>query len=708
VGWIDVTDDVLAEYWLDCTHPDLDGKIGIAAIFTPVEADDTHVRVWLDNNLIGASVTTAMYVMRIDEASYPARGADLRSRFLLDDWIFNPMAQMREVGEMTNRGGHKPICDNTAQRNCLYKKRNKGTPAMSLHTPDWGMLMHTMDPDNADSGYLMLGGALNDDGEPRLDFGYLAQLSDTDIAANGGGIMPISPTLSIRTLPATAPLNDAWWEALDVYREYVETETDLLPVAPLGQDPAFAEWSETCIYNALFVLDDDGVVKVDEITDFFDEMMAFYGELGDPVDICPLAWAALSYAPFEFAPGTQALLDSLKAAAEAYPNVDVHPMFYVDSACAQPSFDAPASAWILDGNDDPILCHDGVAWLIDPSEPVVGDALRGMLPTALDMGFEGVYHDAPFGDYLVTNAGADRRFGEAYRQNIEILAEAMAANDGGVVVIEDGRLGVHAQQSRMASLTYPFFINSSIAPFGAALVHGHHLTGQAGSIADGLWPFLLADAASDGYIAPICADRPRGGTTAFEPGRANNADHIPRHAIFGAVMGGVVHDSQSAHWRPVLGEPDMYAESKKTYVEILRDVSALRNRTPALRRGRMVSPPTTDIQKTEVATRMPTVHPITGADTYTCQLGIRTVPEVELALYEDPDSDSALVLVLGNAMKTSRTVTIDLTTLDHPRLNGGIVNVLDPTGEVVQAPQGGELSVDVPGYSIRVLHLTTP
>ena len=402
----------LTEYWLDCTHNDFDGRVSLAANFTPQTDDENHVEVWLDNQLVGASITNAMYLMRINGASYPEKGEDLKARFLVEEWISNPMVQMRESGEMTTRAGHLPICDNATPRNCVWKNRNKGTPAMSLHTPDWGMLLHTMDPDNADSGYLVLGGAVNEELESRLDFGYEAQLSNTDVEANGGGLIRISPVLSARTLPAELPLNDAWWEALEVYRDYVENETNLLPEVPLTQSPTFAPWSETCVYNALYVLDEHGNVKVDDIAQFFDEMMAFYAEPGDPVDICPLLWAALSDAPYAFKPGTQELIDALHTAADRYPNVEVHPVFYVNNACADPSFDVPASAWTLYNNKH-WICHDGTSWTIDPSVKEVSDALRAILPVAFEMGFEGVYHDAPFGDYIVPDTGGDRRFGVA-------------------------------------------------------------------------------------------------------------------------------------------------------------------------------------------------------------------------------------------------------------------------------------------------------
>lgn len=705
--------DELVQSWLGCAVPGVTGTLSLSVHFLRVGEGETRIRVMLDNQLADASLVSVAVVHRLAAESMPADPErELYARFLFDAWIPNPLDRMRANREVTTHALPAPIGEPGGD-DALYRNRNKATPTLSVHTPDWGLLVHTLDAANTDTGELLLGSGETDGGERRMDFGYEARLSNVHLPGNGGGRMRVGPDLRSVVLPADPPVSESWWEAAEAYRQFLEAESpELLPSHRAASAPWLAPWAGECVYTVRNIGRErpgrPGALEVVDPEAFIEEMRrlaTFFGQgLGseETLHVCPLLWGVASYAPYRLAEGAREVLLGLAELERELPAVELHPLFYVDTSCAHPgsaaipdeAFDRTAS-----GEYAHRCTHETNAWTVHNGHPAVRAELDRFVDEALDIGFEGVYHDAPFGEHRAGAAsGANRGYGEGIRESIRAMNRALSERGGGVVVVEDGRLGLDAIQSRVFPLAYPFFDDVAGVPFAASVLRGHHLVGMAGGDGNGAFQIGFADASVDERVRSGCTPRPRGGARGFEPGVPDNVWHIPRLAIRGAVEGRTVMDPRPGFWKPASAtQPPLAA-----YAAALREAAHLRRRVPALRYGRAVAPPPSDTRWTTVATRHLTGHDPGGP--YACEVAERRVPEVEHALYEDPEDPRALVLVVGNAMRTPRRVSYGWSAARYAGL-GETLTVLDEAGGVLFRGASGVVGIDVPAFGFRVLRV---
>ena len=72
---------------------------------------------------------------------------------------------------------------------------------------------------------------------------------------------------------------------------------------------------------------------------------------------------------------------------------------------------------------------------------------------------------------------------------------------------------------------------------------------------------------------------------------------------------------------------------------------------------------------------------------------------------EDPEVETDMVLVLGNAMDTGRVIDFFFDGGDYPRLGEDFAVFDEGDGTVLELNADGTLTVDIPAYTIAVLRL---
>ena len=696
----------LARYWERCTVPDVDGHVSFLIRYLKDDDDVWRLQTELDNGLSGdAKLISLAYVFRVAGAALGSDPNSVYARFYAEDWIQDPARNMRLHKENPFHAalGHKPpIRDENGD---LYVNRNKATPALSLHTPNSGLLVHTTDPANADTGMLIMGGGETEDGDPRLDFGYQILLEHP--AEPPVGLQPIGPELRAVVLPGGRAPQDSWWDAVEAYDAYLESPgVSLLPEHPLRESPEIAPWATECVYGAWNVAVYDPEQRINVVranqSMFSDlpELVAHHREVmadDEVLHVCPLLWSLVTYAPYAIGDDGLELLANLEALDDELENVEIHPMFYVASGCAHPGAGLDPDAFVEDPPSWGCF-HEPGAKTVKPWHPAVQEELRRFSRWAFANGFEGIYHDAPFGEHenYYGNGGFSRRAAEGYRENIKIVNQELARIGGGAISVEDGRLGLDAIQSRQPAVSYMTWDDGAGVPFTSALLHHRLPIGMAG--ADPGLGLLAADADHDPIVKASCAPDP-GKPADPMLGTAGARNHMPRAVMTPAVNGAVVMQAPDfpvwkARNTPIEAPFFHYARVQRAAAQLRRDV-------PALRYGKHVQPPQTDAKAIDIPSRMQVGQP--GNQRWSCRILNRPSREVEYAFYEDPDRDDALVFVMGNAMPGPRTLTVYFDAADHPRMANGFV-VLDAQGEELgRASTTLTLEVPLDAYSFGVL-----
>jgi hypothetical protein len=682
------------------------GDFDAAAYFVDREDGGLDLQMWVDNRL-EVGIDRFRYVMRIAPEALPANTEDLRVLFGFDDYLLDPLNNLRDWNRsLTNSVAWMYQVASVEGDTDRYfvRNRNKVSSMMSVHTPDWGFMLHGTDPDNADPGWLLVGANPSDDGTISLEFGYEYKLQGEYQAGNGvSGPMQMGPTLRGQHLAAERPLDAAWWEALDAYIPYLEDETDLLPDVDLANSAYPAEWAQDCLFAVWNVGPPGGAntVTEDDLAKFKDEFEAvmdtYASADGEPLVFCPLLWDFHTYSPRTIRPAAAGLLKELQAMAVER-NVELHAGAYYLPYMADPDRlvgHPMQDAVIYTVAGVPLSGGDGLVFLDQAHPAVIADMLN-TLETEYDLGVDWAYHDNPFREMMGWEswAASSRDFHVNTRDMIQRMAEHLTELGGGLVAIEAGRLGLSTMQAGASGVTGGMFPGSESSHFSDALFHGRHLTAFAGDVGGEPLNLVFGDERSTPYLCPS-------GPCPYTGAMKNNVDHMPRLAMTAALGRSVIDPAPSLREQmtnPL--NPAWVQEAHGDYQTAVYNAYWLRRNTPALRTGRMMPTPPSDAPKVIFASRSQTSMAVFDRAHQAIE---RRAPKFSAGLFEDVETPGQYVLVVGNPEKglASQVVTFTLDARDYPDLIHATVR--GAIGTLSEDEQTLTLEVTVPALDFTVV-----
>jgi len=703
---------IVAILWSGCRVDHLDrlpdpgayaGDFDVAALFVRRDATGVELRMWVDNRL-EVGIDRFRYVMRVAGQSLPVDPADMRALFGYDDYIDDPLHNLRKRFDNIAWLNQVASFEGDTGRH-FVRNRAKVSSMMSVHTPAWGFVLHGTDPDNADPGWLVLGSNPNEDDILSIEFGYEYKLQGEYVAGNGTGApMQMGPALRGSLLAAGRPLDTAWWEALDAYVPFLEDESNLLPGYNLKTAAYPAQWAQECLFAAWNVTGDDLSYFLGE----FRAVAEHYASAdGEPLVFCPLLWGFHSVAPRVARPPAVALLAQLRDMA-AELNVEFHPGAYylpwvadLERLGGHPIEDAI----LYKANGQPYDTGEGTVMVAQNHQAVI-DHVMDTIDQEYDLGIEYVYHDNPFREMVGWTEWAEskRDYHVNTRRMIQAMVDRLTQNGGGLVAIEGGRLGLNSTQAGANGITYSLIPGGQPSSFADALFHGRHLTAFSGDIVGESLNIAFADQRARAYLCPVAEDTP----CPYDIGIENNVDHMPRLAMT-AALGRSVIDPMPDLRRELRspGNPEWLKKGFENYLTALRNAYWTRRRTPALRTGRMLPTPPSDAPQANFGSRPQTLtEPLTWDYTTT----MRRMDFYPAGLFEDVETAGKYVLVVGNANGGPdgelETVRFTLDAGDYAELifadvSGAIATVSDDGRRLT-------LEVTVPPLGFTVVELTTP
>jgi len=683
------------------------GDFDAAAYFVHREDGGVDLQMWVDNRL-DVGIDRFRYVMRIDPDALPAGAEDLRVLFGFDDYLMDPLNNLREQYDSAAWMYQVASVEGGTDR-YFVRNRNKVSSLMSVHTPDWGFMLHGTDPDNADPGWLLVGSNPDDDGTLSLEFGYEYKLQGEYQAGNGvSGPMQMGPTLRGQTLAAERTLDSAWWEALDAYIPFLEDETDLLPDLDLANAEYPAQWAQDCLFAVWNVgpPEDEPDYELSRFIDEFETVVDEYESVdGEPLVFCPLLWDFHTYGPRVPRPEAVALLEELKKRA-AERNVELHAgAYYLPWVAEADRLDGHPmqDAIVYTAAGQPQSQGDGLV-MVDQSHPaLIADVLQ-TVEAEYALGIHWAYHDNPFREMSGWREWTEsqREYHVNTRDLIELVTQRLTDLGGGLVAIEAGRLGLNSMQAGASGVTSSLYVGSESSNFSDALFHGRHLTAFAGDVANESMNFVYADARATAFL---CAVTP--GECPYTGGQTDNVDHMARLAMTAALGRSVIDPAPSLREQidnPL--NPAWVKQAFEDYQTAMYNAYWLRRGTPALRTGRMLPTPRSDAPKTWFGSR-----PLRSAPgepmVWEEEATQRRVQKYPAGLFEDVETEGRSVLVVGNPEGgvADAIVTFTLDASDYPELMfatvRGATSTLSGDGETLS------LEVIVPALDFTVVVLDT-
>ena len=540
----------------------------------------------------------------------------------------------------------------------------------SIHTPDWGIAIYGTDPDNADMGWLMIGSNEDSDGVKSLEVGTIHRVPQSHIAGNGADRLKIGPTVIGEPLPAQRDLDTAYFEAVDAYRDYLASETDLLP--PLGlHDQAYpASWARDCLFTVWNVgTPGDKSQWVDELVAIADT----YGNGNEPLVVCPLLWYFHTDAPYVPIEGNIELAANLRAKA-AELGIELHMgAYYLPQSADHRRWSADLEQGAtrnMDGSLRLFKAHGNgplMAEMRQDHPAVLAEVMRN-IEFESEHGIEWIYHDAPFQDWTADPQrflGAHRDMQVHTRAMIQAMADKLTQLGGGLVTVEMARLGLNAMQSGGGGITGALIPGGHPSKAADALFHGNYLTGLAGDIVGEGYNIAFADQLADLVVCPTPCTK--------DKGKPNNFKHMPQLAMTAAFGRSIIDDKLL---RRPQGNPLLDA-AFADYQTALRNAYWVRRRTPALSTGRMLPTPASNPPKVTMYSRIVnlTIEPPYYGDAVTP----RELEQYPSGLFDDIEHGNQAVLVVGNPTDQAATITYTLDAATYPNLvdAGAASNVID-------------------------------
>ena len=683
------------------------GDFDVAASFRRQDDASVDLDLWLDNRL-AVGIERFRYVMRIDPATLPTDSGQIRAQFGYDDYITDPLSSLRELP--ANAVWRAQVASSETDERFFVRNRVKVTSMLSLHTPDWGYLIHTTDPDNADTGWLVLGSNPDDDGRLSLEVGYEYRVPGAWQPGNGTAEpMKLGPTLRGEALPAERSLDSAWWEAVDAYVPFLEDETDLLPGFDLATAPYPAAWAQQCLYTVWNIVGS----QVDSDTPYAAYAQPFLDRLADvarayaredgamPV-ICPLLWDFHTYAPHTPHVYSMRLLEDLHALADDL-GVELHPGTYYlpwstdyDRARVHPTL---KDAMVLKANGEPDLGlgdNGTIHVRLAQDHPAVKSELRDTLRFLYDNGLDWAYHDNPFAEMRDFNrfAAIDRQTGANSRALIQMMANELTELGGGIVGQELGRLGLNTLQAGSGGVTGGLLPGAEFSAAVDALFHGRHATGFAGSIGGESLSFVWADERAVPIMCAVHAAQNKPPPCPYTKGQKGNADYMA-HIAMTAAYGRLIIDPMPNIRDLASISPAWSKTALEGYQTALRNAYWLRRELPILRTGRLrPPPPTVDNETVTFSTRRQTKSDPHDSE-WEAETGGRTLPRYPTGFFEDLNQPGRYVLVVGNPEPADAEVTFILDADTYSGLQA----------ETAISDDGSTLTLRVPALGFTAVEL---
>ena len=670
----------------------IDGDFDVWVVFNVLDPDgNTEVDVWLDNRLDGHAIGDLRLIFRVDPQTLG--DPDLTyTYFMYDEWTQDPLMHLATA----NLNPHVHLLqfgwmpEDVANNTGFYRNRIKTKPVLSMHTPAWGTLVTTRDVDNAEPGWLLLGS-----NSGSLEFGYDFRMPNDRTEHNGGGLIRMGSGLRLAPLPAEAPVEHAWWETAATYRQLIEG-SGLLPAEPLAQASFPSTWSHNCVHMG-------GrwqASTTDAYVDAVRQSAAFYtaGAGDDMIDMCVNVWGWSDHtAPYAAAPGFDELLDKLQA-LEGELGIGMHVTLYVNPQIVDEQT-MPASfqpGIVRDERGNP-RCFTSSAgrrecFAFPGYAPIVA-SLENVLTSYYDKGVHGVYFDAPFAEGTVDYpllGGPSRVPHWSMRQAVQRIADHLDSLGGGVIAIEQQRLGLNSMQGSFL-MSSPLVLQSESVPLSEALYHQEHLGFMNGYILCEPWEIALADES----IAPA--------QPGFEPGGPGNVDHILRLSMEGAVFGrATYHDVRNnAYFNGVPSSAwPTFEQAMFDMVEASRRAVHLRGRVAALRTGNMLPTPAA------ARSLSSTMYARGGCGTEP-RVAKRRVDLVPASYWQDLETAGEHVLVIGNTTGSAETMTYTIDPSDYPTMTASAYRAIDQNGTTLAPSTSGTLtfSAAVAPYDFAVVRV---
>jgi hypothetical protein len=602
--------------------------------------------------------------------------------FGMDEWVQDPVALLT-----ANRVNRKLPTSPTAfldegSGHGLYRNRSSPRPMISIHTEQFGLMVHDLDPDNAASGSLLVG---SNDGA--LEFGWAYRVPAEHKPGNGrhGARIPVGPAIRFVPLPGQTDVENGWWDSLRIYKEHA-ARAGLLGPLLLKDKNVPADWARDSLSFVVNVGtpvggDPKHKIAAGPAAEIIRSMASFYG-LGGQRRFTPMLWAWSAVGPYKAPPGFDELLARIHE-IERELGVEIRPAIYMHACMlSQSAIGTPLETCLMRDLRGKPFTWGGGLYNAHADHPVFLAEIERTVSEMVRQGVRGFYFDCPFGEEMPDYGGDGvvRDHHVAIRRMMLQIERLVSGLGGGVLSHEAQRLGLPGFKGAAA----PTVSGAQIIPFTEAFYHEREVPIFFGDLAGLPYSIAAADARLIGS------------------GSYQADDDIVRLAIEGAVYGrGAVmcngldrpyyEMKESQKW----SDRAMYRMAGEAMPNAMR----ARREHRELRTGRMLPCPRHAVVMHSVYLR-PWVYTNNSAGTgveIQKELTELRAPQTPAAFYEDTEAKGRYLLVVGNSGKTAVSQRFTLTASDLPGFTGSMDSVRIERAKVLsQSTAAIEFLVEVP------------
>lgn len=680
------------ERWLGCRLPSdkVTGDFDVEVEYT-VRGRGCEVRTYLTSRL-SLGVFDLRHVLRVRPAATP-QPASTYALFGMDEWVRDPVARL--TADRVNRKlptAPTGFIDESPGHG-LYRNRCSPRPMVSIHTGQWGLMVHDLDPDNAASGSLLMG---SNDGA--LEFGWSYRVPGEHKPGNGrrGVRIPVGPAIRFVPLPARSDAENGWWDALEAYKKHA-LETGLLPRTLLKDKNVPAEWARDSLSLVVnvgmpVVGDPRRTIDPGPATAIIRSLARFY-RAGGQRRFTPMLWAWSAVGPYQAPPGFDESLARLRE-VERELDVEIHPAIYLHGCMlSKAALGTPLEACLMRDLRGQPFTWGGDLYNAQADHPMFLAEIERTVRSMVGRGVRGFYFDAPFGEEMpdYSQDGVVRDHHVAVRRTLLRVERLLRRHGGGVISHEAQRLGLPGFKGAAA----PTVSGARIIPFTEALYHEREVPIFFGDLAG--FPYSLA-----------AADARLTGSGSYQAD-----DDIVRLAIEGAVYGrGAVMCNGIERPYYEMKDSEKWADRAMYRMAGVAMPNALRARREhrELRTGRMLPCPEHEVAEHSLFVR-PWVYVNTpqgtGVELQQELTEIRT-SRMPVAFFEDMESRGQYLLVAGNPTTSAMAARFTLTRADLPGFKGTMdrvhvegARILSRTGDAL------ELTVEVPPADLACVAVLT-
>jgi hypothetical protein len=687
---VEVKDGSVVERWLGYRIPDerVKGDFDVEIEYTCRE-NQCEVRTYLTSRL-NIGVCDLRHVFRMS----PVVSAQPDKTFVLfgmDEWVQDPVTRL--AADRVNR---KLATAPTAfldegENHGLYRNRCSPRPMISIHTRQFGLVVYDLDPDNAASGSLLVG---SNDGA--LEFGWAYRAPAEHKPGNGrrDTRIPIGPAIRFVHLPGRPDVENAWWDALRVYREYA-IQSGLLASPLLKDRNVPATWARD---NLSFVVnvgtpvggDPKHKITADSAIEIIRGMVRFYRATGQR-RFTPMFWGWSAVGPYQAPDGFDDLLARVRE-MERQLDVEIHPAVYMHACMfSEATVGTELEECLMRDLRGKPFTWGGGLYNAHADHPAFLGEIERNVRDMVRRGVRGFYFDCPFAEEMpdYSRDGVVREHHVAVRRMMLRVERLLSESGGGVISHEAQRIGLPGYKGAAA----PTVPGSRIIPFTEALYHEREV------------PIFFGDLAGLPYSIAAADARLLGS------GNYESDDDIVRLAIEGAVYGRSAVMCNGLD-RPYyeMRDSDKWADQAMYRMagEAMPNALRARREHRELQTGRMLPCPKHEVVEHTVLLR-PWVYLTaaagTGVELQKELTELRTV-RTPAAFYEDTEAQGRYLLVSGNTGRTAVLQHFTLVVSDLPGFPGPMDKVRIE-GATVQSRTNDaiELVVEVPENNLACVEI---